>query len=60
MLGDRPADERGQLLIITALALAIILVGLALVRNSAIYTENLSTRQRTDSVEVTSTLGDGE
>ncbi|WP_336134078.1 DUF7261 family protein [Natronomonas amylolytica] len=60
MLGDRPADERGQLLIITALALAIILVGLALVLNSAIYTENLSTRQSTDSAEVTTTLGGGE
>lgn len=60
MLADRPESDRGQLLIITALALAIILVGLALVLNSAIYTENLSTRESTDSVEVTSVVGDGE
>ncbi|MFT4882741.1 MAG: hypothetical protein ACI8U4_000235 [Natronomonas sp.] len=60
MLGDRPASDRGQLLIITALALAIVLVGLALVLNSAIYTENLSTRETTDSAEVTTTLSGGE
>lgn len=60
MLGDRPDSERGQLLIVTALALAIILVGLALVLNSAIYTENLSTRESTESAEVTTTLSGGE
>lgn len=60
MLGERPANERGQLLIITALVLAIVLVGLALVLNSAIYTENLSSRESTDSSEVTTALGSGE
>ncbi|QLD85900.1 hypothetical protein HWV23_09235 [Natronomonas halophila] len=60
MLGDRPASERGQLLVITALVLAVVLVGLALVLNSAIYTENLSTRQSTDSVGVTTAIGTGE
>jgi hypothetical protein len=60
MLGDRPANERGQLLVITALVLAVVLVGLALVLNSAIYTENLSTRQSTDSVGVTTAIGTGE
>lgn len=60
MLADRPESDRGQLLIITALALAIVLVGLALVLNSAIYTANLSSRESTDSVEVTGAFGDTE
>lgn len=60
MLGDRPASERGQLLVITALVLAVVLVGLALVLNSAIYTENLSTRQSTDSIGATTAIGTGE
>lgn len=37
--------ERGQMILITGLLLAVLLVGLALVVNSAIYTENLSTRE---------------
>lgn len=60
MLVDRPVGERGQLLIVTSLVIAIVLVGLALVLNSAIYTENLASRESTDSTEVTSTLGDAE
>jgi hypothetical protein len=43
--------DRGQLLIITALLLAILFVGLALILNSGIYTENLSTRETTSSLE---------
>lgn len=41
--------HRGQLLVITGLLLAVVLVGLALVLNSAIYTENLSTRSGSNS-----------
>lgn len=37
-------EDRGQLLLISALGLAILLVSLALVVNTAIYTENLATR----------------
>lgn len=37
--------DRGQMIIITALVIAILFVALALVLNSAIYTENLSTRE---------------
>ncbi|MFT4885111.1 MAG: hypothetical protein ACI8U4_002631 [Natronomonas sp.] len=60
MFGDRPANERGQLLVITALVLAVVLVGLALVLNSAIYTENLSTRESTDSIGATTAIGMGQ
>lgn len=37
--------DRGQMIIITALVIAVLFVGLALILNSAIYTENLSTRE---------------
>lgn len=37
--------ERGQMILVAGLLLAVLLVGLALVVNSAIYTENLSTRE---------------
>ncbi|KAB1188770.1 MULTISPECIES: hypothetical protein [Haloferax] len=44
-LPSRFADEeRGQLFLITALAIAVLLVGLALILNTAIYTENIATR----------------
>lgn len=59
MSGDSPADERGQLLVVTALVVATVLVALALVLNSAIYTENLSTRETTDSAGVTGTIEGG-
>lgn len=36
--------DRGQLILVGALSLAIVLVGLALVLNSAIYAENFATR----------------
>jgi hypothetical protein len=42
---DGPArDSRGQLILVTALSLAILFVSLALILNTAIYTENLATR----------------
>ncbi|WP_148413349.1 hypothetical protein [Haloferax sp. KTX1] len=37
-------DDRGQLMLVAALAIAVLLVGLALTLNTAIYTENLATR----------------
>ena len=37
-------DERGQIILIAALALAVTFIGLALVVNSAIYTQNLVSR----------------
>ena len=44
--------DRGQIIIVVALVLATVLVALALILNSAIYTENLSTRETTDSGDV--------
>ena len=38
-------DKRGQLLLITALALAVILLTVALLLNAAVYTENVATRE---------------
>lgn len=38
------ADDRAQLILITALVIAVIFVALAVVVNSAIFTDNLSTR----------------
>ncbi|WP_253737912.1 DUF7261 family protein [Halohasta salina] len=38
-------DDRGQLLLITALALAVILLTVALLLNAAVYTENVATRE---------------
>jgi hypothetical protein len=47
--------DRGQLLLIAGLSLAIVLVALALILNSAIYTQNLATRggDLTDQSDVT-------
>jgi hypothetical protein len=41
---DPETKGRGQLIIVTALSLAILFVTLALILNTAIYTENLATR----------------
>ncbi|SHH31978.1 hypothetical protein [Halobaculum gomorrense] len=38
--------DRGQLVLITGLALAVVLVALVLVTNTAIFTDNLATRDR--------------
>lgn len=43
-MADVRRTERGQLLLVTALALAVMFVSLALALNTAIYTENLATR----------------
>ncbi|WP_410765041.1 hypothetical protein [Haloferax sp. DFSO60] len=43
-MADVMRDERGQLMLVAALAIAVLLVGLALTLNTAIYTENLATR----------------
>jgi hypothetical protein len=51
--------DRGQLLLITALALAVILVTVALLLNAAIFTENIATRDTTaDGVEAIEVRGD--
>lgn len=42
--GTLPGDDRGQIILIAAFILAVSFVVLALVVNSAIFTENLSTR----------------
>ena len=41
------ASDRGQLLLVTALALAVLLVTVALLLNTAIFTENVATRETT-------------
>ena len=45
-MGDRTTGgaDRAQLILVGALALAVTLVGIALVLNSAIFAENLATR----------------
>lgn len=51
----RPDRERGQLVLLSGLLLATSLVALVLILNSAIYTENLATRNdgvpATDAIE---------
>lgn len=44
MGGHEEPGSRGQLILVGALVLAVVLVGVALVLNSAIYVENLATR----------------
>lgn len=56
--------SRGQLLLVTALSLAILFVTLALILNTAIYTENLATRSgdiggATDAVRYQDAARDG-
>jgi hypothetical protein len=41
---DRPDDDRGQLVLVGALALAVLFVALAMLLNTAIYSGNLATR----------------
>lgn len=50
----RECDSRGQLILITAFALAAIFLGLAIIANSAIFTENLATRS--ENVEASEAL----
>ena len=56
-----PTDEtsdRGQILVIVGLLIAVMLVALALVLNAAIFTENLSTRETADSEKPSSYAAD--
>ncbi len=46
-MADLRNDERGQILLLAAFALAVIFIGLAMIANSAIYTENIATRGET-------------
>lgn len=45
---DRGRADRGQLILVTGFALAVILLGLVLLLNAAIYTENVATRTTAD------------
>lgn len=49
------SDERGQLIVVSALLIAVLFVGLALVLNSAIYAENLASRGETSTAEAVAT-----
>ncbi|WP_324662757.1 DUF7261 family protein [Haloarcula sediminis] len=46
-MADLRGNERGQIILVAAFALAIIFVAMALVVNSAIFTENLASRGET-------------
>ena len=54
---DEPSD-RGQILVIVGLLIAVMLVALALVLNAAIFAENLSTRETADSEKPSSYAAD--
>ena len=43
-MADVTRPNRGQLLLVAAIALGILFVALALILNTAIFTENLATR----------------
>jgi hypothetical protein len=52
MGGRRPSDaNRGQIVLLAALVLATTLVGLALVLNTVIFTENLATKRTTEEID---------
>lgn len=51
-LNDLSGGGRGQIVIVVALVLAVVLVTLALVLNSGIFVENLSARETSDSDDV--------
>lgn len=46
-MANLSGDERGQIILVAAFALAIIFVAMALIVNSAIFTENLASRGET-------------
>lgn len=61
MMGAVQTDDRGQIIVIAALLIAVLFVGLALILNSGIYAENLSTRGETstsDAMTVESVTGE--
>ncbi|MCL7418278.1 MAG: hypothetical protein M8354_10625, partial [Halalkalicoccus sp.] len=41
---NRPEPDRGQLILVTGVTIAVILVALVVLLNTVIYTENLATR----------------
>ena len=45
--------SRGQIILVAALGIAVTLVALALITNTAIYTENLATRETVDAQDAT-------
>lgn len=47
LIGRDDRRDRGQIILVTAFALAVTFVSLALILNSVIYTENLATRSET-------------
>jgi hypothetical protein len=51
MVAGRNAPNRGQILLISSLIMAVVFVGLAVAVNSAIYAENQATREVTRSSE---------
>lgn len=56
------SGRRGQIILVTGFALAVVFVGLALVLNSVIYTENLATRAEItteDPIQHTTTMNAG-
>lgn len=55
---DPSSDARGQLLVVAALLVAAMFVALALVLNSAIFAENISSRETTDSETATAYADD--
>lgn len=50
-MADVAKAERAQLILVAGLALAVVLVALALILNSVIFTENLATRNEASDVE---------
>lgn len=52
--------DRGQVIVVVALLLATAFVALALILNSAIYAENLSTRETADSIAVSGAVSAAE
>jgi hypothetical protein len=48
---ERGSDDRGQLILVAGIALALLFVALALLVNAAIYTDNLATRDGDSAAE---------
>lgn len=51
-------EARGQVIVVVALLLAVVFVALAVILNSAIYAENLSTRETADSIEASGAVSE--
>lgn len=59
-MGDAGDAGRGQIMVIGALLIAVVFVGLALVLNGAIYTENVATRETTSTLDAVSYANETE